>query len=311
MLRRPIGQTGLSISEIAMGCGPVSALMTGTASQLQLDVVRQAMAAGINWFDTAPGYGNGQSERSLGQCLAVCDPHQETQIGTKVRLVRGSPDSFRTQILDSLKQSLQRLQRPSVALLQLHNAITNIPDAQPYSVTPEEVLGPGGVADCFEELRQAGQIQATGLTGTGDTTALTTVISSQRFQTIQLPLNLLHALPNADSQPLQLLAACRVAGMSVLAIRIFAAGALLGRPPSDHTLKTPFFPLALYQRDGELAEQLCRGWTIEEKLLRAIEYPLSQAAVAAAIVGIADPAELLTISRQHQSLPDQRKAPRS
>ncbi|MFM8477926.1 MAG: aldo/keto reductase [Planctomycetaceae bacterium] len=310
MLRRPIGQTGLSISEIAMGCGPVSALMTGTASQQQLAVVRQAIAAGINWFDTAPGYGDGQSERSLGLCLAACDPHQESQIGTKVRLLRNSPDSFRTQILESVKQSLLRLQRPAVALLQLHNAITTKPDEQPFSVTEEEVLGPGGVADCFEELRQAGQIQAAGLTGTGDTTALTTVISSQRFQTIQLPLNLLHSLPNADPQPLQLLAACQVADVSVLAIRIFAAGALLGRPPGAHTLRTPFFPLALYQRDAEAAEQLCRGWTFAERLLRTIEYPLSQPAVVAAIVGIADPDELLSIRMQHQTLPEQRKAPR-
>lgn len=309
MLQRPIGQTGLSISEIAMGCGPVSALMTGTASEQQLAVVRQAIAAGINWFDTAPGYADGQSERSLGQCLAVCDPHRETQIGTKVRLLRNSGVSFRAQILECFRQSLQRLQRPSVALLQLHNAITSIPDAQPFSVTPEEVLGAGGVADCFEELRQDGQIQAAGLTGTGDTTALTTVISSQRFQTIQLPLNLLHSLPGADPQPLQLLAACEVAGVSVLAIRIFAAGALLGRPPSAHTLQTPFFPLALYQRDAELAEELCQGWTFGDRLLRTIEYPLSQTAVAAAIVGIADPAELLTIRRQYQSPPGQRKAP--
>ena len=310
MQRRPIGQTGLSISEIAMGCGPVAALMTGTASQQQLDVVQQALAAGINWFDTAPGYGEGQSERSLGRCLAICDPHQETQIGTKVRLVRNSHDSFRTQIHESFQQSLQRLQRPAVALLQLHNAITTQPGEQPFSVTPQEVLGPGGVADCFEELRQAGHIQAAGLTGTGSTAALTTVIRSQRFQTIQLPLNLLHSLPDADPQPLQLLAACQEAGVSVLAIRIYAAGALLGRSPSDHTLRTPFFPLALYQRDLERAEVLCRGWTVAERLLRTIEYPLSQAAVVAAIVGIADPAELRMIQNQHQRFAERRKPPK-
>ena len=46
--------------------------------------------------------------------------------------------------------------------------------------------------------------------------------------------------------------------MGVFAIRVFAGGALLGQPPSAHTLKTPYFPLALYERDAERARQLLR-----------------------------------------------------
>ena len=308
MQHRVIGNTGLSISVIAMGCGPVAELMTGTDTPRQLAVVHQALAAGINWFDTAPGYGNGQSERSLGNCLAAHDPQHQAQISTKVRLVRHSSAPFRDQIFNSLQQSLERLQRPSVALLQLHNAITEQPDKQPFSVTPEEVLEPGGVADCFNELLHAGKIQAAGLTGTGDTSALTEVLNSRRFQTIQLPLNLLHSLPAADTQPRQLLAACETAGVNVLAIRIFAAGALLGRPPSDHTLKTPFFPLAVYQQDTLQAEQLCGGWTAAERLQRALEFPLGQPTVAAAIVGLACSAELSEITAAQQKAASLRKA---
>lgn len=296
MQRRPIGQTGLSISIIAMGCGPVAELMTGTDLQRQLSAVRQAIGCGINWFDTAPGYGDGQSERSLGQCLAICDRHGEAQISTKVRLVRSSGVSFRDQIRASIGRSLERLGRSSVALLQLHNAITGAPDEQPFSVTPEEVLESGGIADCMEELRLEGVIQAVGLTGTGVTGALSAVIASHRFQTIQLPLNLLHALPGGDAQPLQVLAVCQAAGVSVLAIRIFAAGALLGRAPSVHTLKTPFFPLPLYRQDAACAEELCRDWPFAERLARAVRYPLEQLGVSAVIVGFATPAELLEIT---------------
>jgi aryl-alcohol dehydrogenase-like predicted oxidoreductase len=300
MQRRPIGQTGLSISVIAMGCGPVADLMTGTDTPRQLAVVRQAIASGINWFDTAPGYGDGQSERSLGQCLAICDTHQETQIGTKVRLLRSGGESFREQIHGGLRRSLERLGRSSVALLQLHNAITSEPGEQPFSVTPQEVLEPGGIADCMDDLREAGLIRAVGLTGTGSTAALADVIVSGRFQTIQLPLNLLHTLPDADPQPLQILATCQATGVSVLAIRIFAAGALLGRPPGAHTLRTPFFPLSLYQRDAVQSAQLCGGWTLGERLSRAVAFPLNQQQVSAAIIGWTNQTELIEITHSLQ-----------
>ena len=284
---RPLGQTGLSISPISMGCGPVSGLMTGTDTDLQFDVVSRAIGAGINWFDTAPGYGDGRSEVNLGRCLAVCDPHQNLHIGTKVRLLRNTGRAIRDQIRDSVELSLQRLQRPAVALLQLHNAITEHPDEQPFSVTPDEVLGSGGVGDSMAELQQEGLITATGLTGTGSTSAITNVLQSGRFHTIQLPLNLLHSLPGADPQPLQILAACKAAAVSVLAIRVFAAGALLGHPPSAHTLKTPFFPLAVYERDTAQADELRRYCQPTELLARAIRYPLEQPAVASAIIGFA------------------------
>jgi hypothetical protein len=311
MQLRPLGQTGLLISTISLGCGPVSGLMTGSDPERQLAVVDEAIRSGINWFDTAPGYGDGRSEKNLGRCLAICDPQAQLQIGTKVRLLRTAGGTIREQIRGSVEASLARLQRPSVALLQLHNAITHQPDEQPFSVTPDEILGTGGVADCMAELQREGLIQAAGLTGTGSTEAITTVVRSGRFQTIQLPLNLLHSLPGADPQPLQILAACQSASMSILAIRVFAAGALLGRPPSDHTLRTPFFPLALYERDTAQASEFHRDLQPNELLARAIRYPLSQPAVASAIIGFADAAEVRQLNGIIEAAPAARQERRS
>ena len=296
MEMRSLGRTGLSISAISMGCGPVSGLLTGADTERQLAVVSEAVSSGINWFDTAPGYGDGRSELNLGRCLAVCDPGNQLQIGTKVRLLRNGGRSIREQIRGGVQDSLRRLQRPSVALLQLHNAITDYPDEQPFSVTPDEVLGQGGVADCMSELQREGLISAVGLTGTGTTEAIATVVLSGRFQTIQLPLNLLHSLPDADQQPLQVLAACQSAAVSVLAIRVFAAGALLGHPPSAHTLKTPFFPLAGYERDTVQASGLRQECQPSELLARAIRYPLDQPGVASAIIGFSAAAEVAQVA---------------
>lgn len=307
MQLRPLGQTGLLISTISLGCGPVSGLMTGSDPERQLAVVDEAIRSGINWFDTAPGYGDGRSEQNLGRCLAICDPQAQLQIGTKVRLLRTAGGTIREQIRRSIETSLARLQRPSVAILQLHNAITHQPDEQPFSVTPDEILGTGGVADCVAELQREGLIQAGGLTGTGTTEAISKVVRSGRFQTIQLPLNLLHALPGADPQPLQILADCQSASVSILAIRVFAAGALLGRPPSDHTLRTPFFPLALYERDTVQASEFHRDLQPNELLARAIRYPLSQPAVASAIIGFAAAAEVRQLSGILEAAPAARQ----
>lgn len=74
--------------------------------------------------------------------------------------------------------------------------------------------------------------------------------------------------------------------MGLFAIRVFAAGALLDAEPSSHTLKTPFFPLALYQRDvarvRDLQALLNGNQTVREIALR---YVLSQPEIASAIIG--------------------------
>ncbi len=67
---RTLGTTGIRVSVIAFGAGPVSGWMADLSSDEQCAVIRRALDAGINWFDTAAGYGNGLSESSLGRVFA-------------------------------------------------------------------------------------------------------------------------------------------------------------------------------------------------------------------------------------------------
>ena len=69
MIYRSLGKTGIRVSAIAFGAGPVPALVTDQANEAQLNTVRRAIAVGINWFDTAATYGDGASERSLGAAI--------------------------------------------------------------------------------------------------------------------------------------------------------------------------------------------------------------------------------------------------
>ena len=63
---RLLGRTGLKVSEIGFGCGNIGGLIIRGSFEEQLEAVRIALDLGINYFDTAPSYGDGLSETNLG-----------------------------------------------------------------------------------------------------------------------------------------------------------------------------------------------------------------------------------------------------
>jgi aryl-alcohol dehydrogenase-like predicted oxidoreductase len=74
---------------------------------------------------------------------------------------------------------------------------------------------------------------------------------------------------------------------------VFAGGALLGRPPSTHTLKTPYFPLSLYQRDAARAAALrSRVGLALPMPVQAVRFALAHPAVCSAIIGFGSPADV-------------------
>ena len=300
MQLRRLGQTGISISAISFGGGPISQLLVGHDFERQRAVVAHAIDRGINWFDTAATYGGGQSEVNLGRVLNELNAAQRVHVATKVRLTPEELGDIPGVIRRSVESSLQRLRLPRVTLLQLHNSITAERGDEPTSITPRDVLGPGGVLETFERLRFEGAALHLGLTGMGQPDALREVISSGRFETMQVPYHVLN--PTAGWQFRgrgitpdygNVISDAGRQGMGVLAIRVFAGGALLGNPPSPHTFKTPFFPLALYQRDHARAEQLRR--ILGENVSPAgpaIQFVLAHPFVHSALIGFGDVSEI-------------------
>jgi aryl-alcohol dehydrogenase-like predicted oxidoreductase len=191
----------------------------------------------------------------------------------------------------------------SVTLLQLHNSVTARRGDEPTSLAPADVLRPGGVADAMEQLRAEGLVRHVGLTGIGQPAALREVIRSGRFETMQVPYHVLNpSAGNPARSTFQetnygnVIADCAERRMGVLAIRVFAGGALAGGGPSTHTLTTPFFPLELYRRDqrcaSRLAEILTRrtGVGLKDGLKEAaLRFVLGDPRVASAIVGFGEP----------------------
>jgi L-galactose dehydrogenase/L-glyceraldehyde 3-phosphate reductase len=143
------------------------------------------------------------------------------------------------------------------------------------------------------------------LTGIGNPDALREVIHSREFASIQVPYHLLNPsagrpMPASFSETNydHLIDDCVANSVAVLAIRVFAGGALLDAPPSAHTLKTPFFPLELYERDRKRAEQLRarfgERYSMQELALRFV---LSDERVTSAIIGFANPEEVKTAAK--------------
>lgn len=301
---RPLGRTGLVISPVAFGAGPVSGLMTGPPSAelraRQRATVRRAVELGINWFDTAPGYGLGVSEQALGEVLAELGLSGKVQMATKIRVDSVDLNDLAGSVERSVETSLKRLRCQQIALLQLHNSITRHRGDLPTSLAVCDVLGPGGIAQAFERVKAQGQVLHTGLTGLGNSAAVTEVVASGEFATIQLPLNALQiADPLAEDSAVgelpcePLVSTCRRLGMGILAIRVFAGGALALAPPAPYTHVTKFFTLDVYQRDVEATrrarQRLPEALSLPEFAVRSV---LGYPGVAAAIIGFSSLAEV-------------------
>ena len=137
MRYRPLGPTGLFVSELCFGTmtfgGKGQFAFAGSVQQSDAEaLVARAIEHGINFFDTADIYSEGGSEEILGQSLRSLNVRREdVVIATKVcgPVGPGPNDAgnSRGHILDGVKQSLRRLQVDHIDLYQLHNIDTVTP----------------------------------------------------------------------------------------------------------------------------------------------------------------------------------------
>ena len=119
---RTLGRTGLRVSEIGFGCGNVGGMMVRGPQEEQVRAVGRALELGINYFDTAPSYGDGKSETNLGRVLT--ELRAEAVVATKVRLGADDIGDVRGAVRRSLEASLRRLGRDWVDILQLHTQVS-------------------------------------------------------------------------------------------------------------------------------------------------------------------------------------------
>src|SRR3979411_861945 len=187
MQLRTFGRTGMQVSVLGFGCGAVGGLMVRGDPADQERTVARAIAAGVNYFDTAVQYGDGESEINLGRVLQKLKP-ANVAVGTKVRLLESEFGRIADAVTMSLEGSLARLRLDRVDIFHLHNAITETGGGSALSV--RQVLG--DVVPAFERLRQQGKIRFLGITAVGDTAALHQVIDADAFDSAQVVYNMLN-----------------------------------------------------------------------------------------------------------------------
>jgi L-galactose dehydrogenase/L-glyceraldehyde 3-phosphate reductase len=170
----------------------------------------------------------------IGQWLPSVAKEKRPRISTKFNIDTSAGD-FAGQIERSVSASLQRLGVASVPLLIVHSRVVDpaSPGRDKRSLSPQEVLGPGGIADIMDKLRKQGLCDWIGLTGLGDPGPLHQVIDSGRFDAVQVYYNLLNPTAMTPAGPgwnttdfNGLLHRCAAQNMGVMGIRIFAAGHL-------------------------------------------------------------------------------------
>jgi aryl-alcohol dehydrogenase-like predicted oxidoreductase len=292
MQSRSLGKTGLTVSTLGFGCGNVGGLIIrGTPAERERAVAR-AMELGVNYFDTAPSYGDGESERNLGQVLKALK--SRVQVGTKFRLDPHDLHDIPGAVARSLDQSLKRLAMERVDLFQLHNRIESARGAGALSLG--DVLNE--VVPAVQKLRQQGKVGFCGITALGETRALHQAIDSGTIDTAQVCYNLLN--PSAGFQvpsgfPAQdfggLLNRTRERRMGVIVIRVLAAGALSG-VEARHPVAVPSVdPIATapdYRTDVTRAQRLgalVREGHVENLIEASIRLAVSSDAVSTVLVG--------------------------
>lgn len=297
--RRAIAATGVAVTELGFGAAPIGNLYSAIGDDQAKATVDAAWEGGVRYFDTAPHYGLGLSERRLGAALA-CFDRDEFVISTKVgRLLvpnsapSGSdlaadfdvPDDL-TRIRDysaagvrrSLEHSLDRLGLDRVDIALVHDPDDHLEQAAQEAIP----------ALC--ELRDTGLIRCVGV-GMNHVEPLRRLIAEPYSPGVNIDVIMIAGrwtLLERTAEPL--LDECARHGISVLSAAPFNSGLLAAETPE---------PQGYFNYRAAEQNVLDRARAFAEALRRygsvlpqaALRFPLRHPAVAATVAGMQSPGE--------------------
>src|SRR5215218_7121953 len=159
--RRPLGQTGLSVSPICVGCAPLGNMPEtfeySVSEQRAFDTLRAVFESPLNFLDTAASYGDGESERRIGELLEEIGGLPEGYIlATKADRDLHTGDFSGEQMRRSVERSLRLLGMDRLQLVYLHD-----PEHESF----EHMMSDGGPVEVLRGLEEEGVIQHLGVAG--------------------------------------------------------------------------------------------------------------------------------------------------
>ena len=294
---------GAALSELSLGCAQLGNLYREVSDRDSLATVDAAWELGVRYFDTAPHYGLGLSERRIGVALRS-RPRDAYVLSSKVgRLLeplghvegldaegflvpathRRVFDFSREGVLRSLTESLDRLALDRLDVVYLHD-----PDD-----CFDEALATG--YPTLAELRRQGVVRAIGA-GMNDATMLATLVRETEMDIVMLAgrYTLLEQESLDDLLPL-----CAERGVAVVAAGVFNSGLLARARPLEHgKYNYGDAPPELVRRAQAIARVCERhGTTLPAA---ALAFPLAHRAVVSICVGARSAAQMLRNAALHR-----------
>ena len=284
MRYRSLGKTGLKVSEIGYGAwGIGKTFWVGAEDDESLRSLRAAHEAGVKFYDTALAYGDGHSERLIGQCFGQSS---EVIIASKVPpkdrvwpVKPGAPlrNAFpREYVLGCLDQTLRNLGRESVDIYQFHTWNDEWASEEEWQET-------------VREMKTSGKAKLVGISiQNHQPTNVLKALDTGLVDCVQVIYNIFDQSPEDE-----LLGYCENNGMGVIARVPFDEGSLTGKITPDTTFpegdfRNVYFSGSRKQEAWEraLAIALDLGVSIDELPGIALRFCLSHPAVSTVIPGM-------------------------
>jgi len=272
-----VGHTQLSVPKLGLGTAPLANLYETIPEAQAVETIRQALARGVNFFDTAPLYGSGLAERRLALALADV-PRDQYVLATKIgRLVRpdGSIvfDYSRDGVLRSLEASLKRLQLDRVDILHIHE-----PEADDEQALREAF-------PTLAALREQGVIQAIGA-GMNRWQAVADFVREVDFDCFLLA----GRYTLLEQGALEFLALCQEKGISLFLAGVYNSGILASGPRPGAKYNYRDAPPEIVQKAQHLVA-ICHRHQIPLNVA-ALQFAMAHPATTALVVGAASAAEV-------------------
>jgi aryl-alcohol dehydrogenase-like predicted oxidoreductase len=276
---RPLGTTGINISEIGFGCMS----LPSREEKESINLLQKAYDLGINYFDTADLYDKGQNEIIVGKAFKVI--RDKVIIATKVGNQWRSDGSgwdwnpSKEYILRSVEGSLKRLQTDHIDLYQLHGG--TIDDPIDDSI------------EAFEILKKNGKILHYGISSIRPNVIIE-YIKRSSIASVMMQYSLADRRPEEDILDILL-----KHNISVLVRGALAQGLLINKPPKDYLGYTTEEMTILNKTILDVSD------FNRTPAQTAIQYVLQHPSVASAIVGVRTKQQLDEVVKEVNALTEE------
>jgi aryl-alcohol dehydrogenase-like predicted oxidoreductase len=213
MPMRRLGRTGVEISLMGVG----GAHLGPPSEKDAIRIVQEAMDHGVTFLDNCWDYHGGECERRMGKAL-------RGGYRDKAFLMTKLDGRTAQAAAEQLDQSLRRLQTDHVDLLQIHEVIRDS--------DPARVFAAGGAIEAFIRAREAGKTRFIGFTGHKSPRIHLAMLETARqhgfrFDTVQMPLNVMDAQYGEESFEKKVLPVLLRDEIGVLGMKPLGSGILL------------------------------------------------------------------------------------